>query len=648
MSLGSKLPLGAIGRLAAAGAAAYTGAHLGNTEIVAALATVATGYLTNRANTVGDQFEEQIRASKNHHLQLALAGSFRIALDNLELRHPAFKPLFDSWQAILEAALDPSTNLLAAVIPAEFDSLVDVANPYANQTAAIEEAESLLRFWLAYQRAFERTKSYPVVPPTDLPAFPPGFHELLQGEFLPEFQKAFANLLVHNNSEYARRAFERRHLQELVGASRKHTVILERLDAQNRLPLAPLRPPAPLDLTRELDVLRAENRAIPVVGREADLLSLHAWLASAALVSVRILTGPAGAGKTRLAIQFLEELSGSNIHAGFLREADLANFNQRHWDRPTLAIVDYAASVAQPLKTWLAHLADQVPAQPLRVLLLEREASLEYGWLRFLLDRTSTGRRIASLFDPPAPERITPLTGIELRRQILEAMLKRIGAKCELPPVGQDPLFDQHLAEPRWEDPLYLMMAALIARQPGSLLQALSLSRADIAFYLADRELDRIGKFLPTGAQPELAELLTRLAGIVTACRSLEKQDLVTIAREEAEILGFDFPGGPRVAAERVAEAMSRQGKPAPIEPDVIGEAALLRVFGGEKLKEGAEALIRSARRADHRHAGAVCFAITRTCQDFASDEYPEPAPLGGRVDPFRPESDDGYLLPAP
>jgi hypothetical protein len=243
----------------------------------------------------------------------------------------------------------------------------------------------------------------------------------------------------------------------LVGTTR-------RIDARSYLRLAALRPPEALDPARELDFLRAENRAVPVVGRDADLASLHAWLSSAAPVSVRILTGPAGAGKTRLAIQFLEDLSGSRWRAGFLREAHLANLSQRHWDQPTLAIVDYAASAAQPLKSWLAHLADQASEQPLRVLLLEREANPESGWLGRVLDHTSTGRRIASLFDPPEPLRVTPLADVELRRQILAATLNRLGAQSELPPTGKDPLFDQRLVEPRWQDPLYLMMAAAVAR----------------------------------------------------------------------------------------------------------------------------------------------------------------------------------------
>jgi hypothetical protein len=393
MSSVPKVSFGALGRLVTAGAAAFTGAAASGEPVTAALAafgTVAAAYLTNRANAKESELEAEVLASKNHHLQLVLAGAFRQALAELAPLHPTHEDLFNTWQALLDAALDRPTTLLPIVIPTEFDPLLDAANPHIDQPSAFEEAESLLLLWLAYQRAFERTGSYPVVPPSPVSPLPAGLHASLESEFLPAFQKAFAGLLLQNNSEYARRAFERRHLQE-------QTAILRRLDAQLLIPLATLSPPQPIDPTRELEILRADNRAIPVFGRRPDLAGLRAWLSSPAPVSCRILIGPAGAGKTRLAYQLLEELEDPEWHqwhAGFLRESGFTNINRLRWDQPTLAIVDYAATAVEPLKAWLSDL-DQVKGRPpLRVLLLERDANPESGWLRDLADYTSAGRRI--------------------------------------------------------------------------------------------------------------------------------------------------------------------------------------------------------------------------------------------------------------
>src|SRR3954470_15708287 len=71
----------------------------------------------------------------------------------------------------------------------------------------------------------------------------------------------------------------------------------------------------------DLDILNPLFRAIPLVGRDAHLASLQVWLASPTPVSVRCLTGRAGSGKTRLALELCawaeEQPEASRWHAGF-------------------------------------------------------------------------------------------------------------------------------------------------------------------------------------------------------------------------------------------------------------------------------------------------------------------------------------------
>jgi len=110
MPVGVNPSFGALGHLAAAAVGGYATAHvIGDPTLGVALASVVSGYLTNRASTVEDKFQEQIRAGKNHHLQLALAGSFRCALEDLQPLQPAYKSFFDSWQAIL-AGVSPESE----------------------------------------------------------------------------------------------------------------------------------------------------------------------------------------------------------------------------------------------------------------------------------------------------------------------------------------------------------------------------------------------------------------------------------------------------------------------------------------------------------------------------------------------------------
>src|SRR5215469_13663281 len=53
----------------------------------------------------------------------------------------------------------------------------------------------------------------------------------------------------------------------------------------------------------ELQLLRVDLRATTLVGRERDLSALEAWLATDRPITLRCVTGRAGVGKTRLAIE---------------------------------------------------------------------------------------------------------------------------------------------------------------------------------------------------------------------------------------------------------------------------------------------------------------------------------------------------------
>ncbi len=60
----------------------------------------------------------------------------------------------------------------------------------------------------------------------------------------------------------------------------------------------------------ELDILNPNLRCLPLLGREAELMLLKAWLEDEAAVSVHALIGRAGTGKTRLAIELCQEVDG--------------------------------------------------------------------------------------------------------------------------------------------------------------------------------------------------------------------------------------------------------------------------------------------------------------------------------------------------
>jgi hypothetical protein len=128
----------------------------------------------------------------------------------------------------------------------------------------------------------------------------------------------------------------------------------------------------------------------PGVGREAVLAELWEWTGAGRPVWVRVVTAVAGAGKTRLAPELCGQAVLAGWDAGFLADGELARFRAAQnlaawgWRRPTLIVVDYAASRARDLRGWLVELADHSgqEGKPLRLMLLERHAEPSRGWWR--------------------------------------------------------------------------------------------------------------------------------------------------------------------------------------------------------------------------------------------------------------------------
>ncbi|MGD0104138.1 MAG: ATP-binding protein [Rhodopila sp.] len=131
--------------------------------------------------------------------------------------------------------------------------------------------------------------------------------------------------------------------------------------------------------TSERELLMADLRGTDLVGRDADLAALRAWLdAPRRLPSVRCLTGRAGSGKTRLGIELCERAAADGWTAGFATNAELQSFHDAKsldawlWGRRTLIVVDYAAASTRILRAWLEALARRRPIPgepPLRLLL---------------------------------------------------------------------------------------------------------------------------------------------------------------------------------------------------------------------------------------------------------------------------------------
>src|SRR5262249_12265695 len=148
-----------------------------------------------------------------------------------------------------------------------------------------------------------------------------------------------------------------------------------------------------------------------------------------------------------------------------------------------------------------------------------------------------------------------PIEDPDIRRQILGEMLARSGSSARPPAAGEDPGFDAALAALSWGgEPLLLMMAGLTAAEAG-FGRMLALSRDDLAFTIADRELDRIEKI--TTAQRVPKAFAWHMAAVVTLCQGLERKAAYeAIEREKAALLQQDA-GAPATVYRALEGALS-------------------------------------------------------------------------------------------
>jgi tetratricopeptide (TPR) repeat protein len=372
--------------------------------------------------------------------------------------------------------------------------------------------------------------------------------------------------------------------------------------------------------------------SVPLVGRTEVLADQWRWMRNGRPVSVRVMTAPAGAGKTRLALELCDQAVREGWVAGFLTEGEMERFRSQQnltrwgWKRPMLIVVDYAASRARLLRPWLIELAAH-PGQegkPLRLLLLERHANPAGGWWRQAFGLGGgDAEAVERLLDPASVPYLLPaLANPEERRAVLASILERTGSTVRLPEPGASPAFERRLAEISWGgEPLFLLMAGLVAAQAG-FGEVLALSAPDLGLRIARHEIARIHE-LAKARDPRIPErFLAHLAAYVTLCQGLSRAEVEAVVAEEKEALLYPSAGDPPEVYEALAAALrGDDGGVAPILPDVVGEAVALEALGAAG---GPEKSLLAVSRAARRAGKRVTASLIHLAQDYGAGR-PEP-----------------------
>ncbi|WP_328832205.1 toll/interleukin-1 receptor domain-containing protein [Streptomyces sp. NBC_00252] len=206
-------------------------------------------------------------------------------------------------------------------------------------------------------------------------------------------------LRMHYQSLQLERLFEE--LADLTPQTFAHRVLL---------PAEEL-PPEPVPSM----LLRAEYGVVPFHGRETEQEDIHAWCEEPAGSAVRLITGPGGQGKTRLALHLCRRATERGWLAGFVDEScapdDLAVLAR--CTAPLLLVLDYAEARAEQLLVLAAECVRRdADAGPVRLLLLSRAGG---EWQRPLAEYADD--RVALLFASMTERRLAPLVPSEERRQ---------------------------------------------------------------------------------------------------------------------------------------------------------------------------------------------------------------------------------------
>ncbi|MGW6494285.1 tetratricopeptide repeat protein [Nonomuraea angiospora] len=218
--------------------------------------------------------------------------------------------------------------------------------------------------------------------------------------------------------------------------------------------LTPARERLPQDCS-DWTLLMARHAVVPFLGRDEQLADLRAWAAEPAALSIAVLTGRSGTGKTRLAGELCAELAEAGWDTGFL-PLDSAGgpLTSRALEalRPTLLVVDHPDPSPPLVGELVRRLAKHGRNPRVRLLLLARELGEADWWRR--LD-TAAGGWLRRLTSTTVQLNAHPLTLAERTDHALAAMKAFAPSRAALPAPPR-------LDDPEYGLPLHVHLAALL------------------------------------------------------------------------------------------------------------------------------------------------------------------------------------------
>jgi DNA-binding CsgD family transcriptional regulator/tetratricopeptide (TPR) repeat protein len=234
-----------------------------------------------------------------------------------------------------------------------------------------------------------------------------------------------------------------------------------RSTAQGRTELARLLvepPPVRSDCEGPSALLRPEFEVVAFCGRDAELSQLEGWCAEPGGFGMRLVTGPAGQGKSRLARQLGARLTARGWLAGTLdrTELDEATLRQLHATSvSTLLVVDHAEIRTDELASLVNGLAGRQRAGTVRLVLLAHATG--DWWEGFRRDLGMLGPVLDGVVELKLAALYTTLNSRQRGFREASAAFARHRGHTATPAAMPS------LADPEYESVLNVHMAALAA-----------------------------------------------------------------------------------------------------------------------------------------------------------------------------------------
>lgn len=329
-------------------------------------------------------------------------------------------------------------------------------------------------------------------------------------------------------------------------------------------------------------LLRAEEAIVPFdPKREPFLKTQIDWAESSDYpISIRLLIGAGGVGKTRLALELCRRLQEQGWHAGFLLSDCEAGQTPklatqiRDAELPCCIVIDYAETRQSVLLALFESLLTSPLKHPVRLLLLARDGG---DWWETLPDKKASCEALLQGLASSGPFTLPHLHDSESERQ--EAYLVALSALATRLQIIA-PEHSPRLDEAHFARPLYIQMAALMALRGERPKSAESLPRAMLSHERRywGRVLSGLdGNRSEHEEQSALLMALATLANGIATDRMLE-QVWISIGEDKAQLKRLF-----KLLAPLYPDRQGLQG----LRPDLIGEALVAQIIlspAGSKL----------------------------------------------------------------